>query len=621
MKMHALLGRVSAVVLLPVLVGCSTPGARVRSSAVVGTVAETLPKADGLDQQTRELLSREGLLATFRRDPSDAVRQLHQRWSGDLDESRRAGLASVCSAAAGRSDPAVAPGFHLAAAEFAWPLAIADPTSDARRRCRAIHSNSSGELAEHLFGVGGPDAFGTRRETGFKGPLRDYQLRVVEPGSKRVNIREFDTLVRADRLELRKMKVERHRVDGLGSEMVLHLEQTPARLEVNPLIGPAGMALPINANLVFGRAGNRVDLVFSDLTRTRTVRHGGRKLPLSADFTAPLAVLLNHSEIASVLYGVKAMVRTTDYEKQTGIYQLEPWREDQIPVILVHGLASSPTTWLPIVNEISADPVLQERYQILAYRYPTGYPIGRNAATFRRHLREMREQLGPAGRNQNMQRMILVGHSMGGILSNLQLRSSGEEMRKLVFDRPLDEVELSDEHREQLEEMAHFDPDPNIRCAVFIASPHRGSKIAGNALGRFGSRLIRLPLDVLTLGQADEEIHGVTDLGSRMLHERNDSIKTLDDNNPILSAALRLPLGKGVRYHSIIGRKNPKDPLAESSDGFVTYPSSHLDDATSEKVVKATHTSILRDDMAIEELRRILYLHAGLSYSPPRREP
>ena len=84
----------------------------------------------------------------------------------------------------------------------------------------------------------------------------------------------------------------------------------------------------------------------------------------------------------------------------------------------------------------------------------------------------------------------------------------------------------------------------------------------------------------------------------------------------MLSTTLQLPLGPGVRYHSIIGNHRMTEPLAESSDGFDEYWSSHLDAATSEKIVDATHTSILKDDAAIEELRRLLCLHAGLEYTP-----
>jgi len=600
--------------LLPILLallvaGCVNPGARIHQRPVVGAVADTLEKPDGLDRETAKLLRREGLLREFRRDPAAAIRKLNQSWSGNLTESRRAGLASVCSAAASRVPDQEALGFHLTAAEFAWPLAIAEQTTDDRRWGRVIHKHCSGEVAEGLF----ERARSGTRVTELAGPLGSYRLRMTSPGIDPGELGRFDSLIRADRLELRKMEMPRHRVDGLGADLVLHRQSTPERMRADPLLQNAGLVLPVNATLAY-RTGNRVDLEFHDLTLTRSARHGGRNLPLSADFTAPYAVLLNHSEASSGLFGLKAMVNTTNYDEATGFYQVEPWRDDQIPVIFVHGLASSPVTWLKIFNEFSADPVLQEKYQLLAFRYPTGYPIARNAASFRAHLREMRQRVDPSGSSRVMDKMILVGHSMGGILSNLQLRSSGEEIRKLALDRPIDELDLTAEQRRNLKEIAHFKPDPDIRRAVFIASPHRGSKIASNPLGRLGSRLIRLPLDVLTYGLTGETIQGTTAFGSRLLAEGSDSIKTLQPDNPILTTALKLPLGPGVRYHSIIGNHRMTEPLAESSDGFVEYWSSHLEDATSEKIVDATHTSILQDDAAIEELRRLLYQHAGLKH-------
>lgn len=601
--------------LLPMIVagalaGCAKPGAFVSQRPVVGAVAETLTNPDGLDRQASDLLRQEGLLTTFRRDPAAAIRQLDQRWKADLTESRRVALAGVCTAAAGRSGADEAPGFLLAAAEFAWPLAIAGQTTADRRRGRAIHSHCSGEMAESLFEKVRLRA----RSLQIPGPIHPYRLRMTTPGIDPVQPESSDTLIRASRLKLRKMNVPRHRVEGIGADLVLHRVRTPERLLADPMLNRSGLALPLNANLVFGGTADEVKLEINDLTLTRSVRLGGRSQPLSADFTAPYAVLLNHTEMSSGLFGLKALFNTTDYDHATGLYQVEPWREDQIPLIFVHGLASSPVTWLKVFNEFTADPQLQKTYQLMAFRYPTGYPIGRNATSLRHRLREMRKSVDPDHNNPAIKKAVLVGHSMGGILSNLQIRSSGEQVRKLYVDRPIDQLDIDDERKRQLKEMAHFDADPNIRRAVFIASPHRGSKIADNPLGRLGSWLIRLPLDVVTLGLTGRRIQGVTALGEGLLNTGNDSIKTLQPDNPVLATTLELPLGPGVRYHSIIGNHRMTAPLEESSDTVVAYWSAHLDDATSEKVVDATHLNILRDDEAIEELRRLLYLHAGLKY-------
>ena len=173
---------------------------------------------------------------------------------------------------------------------------------------------------------------------------------------------------------------------------------------------------------------------------------------------------------------------------------------------------------------------------------------------------------------------------MGGILSNLQLRSSGEEIRKLAFHRPLDELEITDEQRRKISEIAYFEPDPDVRRAVFIASPHRGSTIADDTIGNLVSRLIRLPLDIVTFGLTGKTIPGATGLGNSLLTEGSNSIKTLRANNPVLSTVLGLPLGRGVRFHSIIGNHKMTEPLAEHLQ--VTKPGSFKLDQVLQSILK-----------------------------------
>ena len=591
------------------LAACSTPGSRLRPEPVVGAAAAPQAAPGHLDRTARAVLEREGLLGSFRAAPADAAAQLHRRWAGDLNDSRREELAAVCAAGAARvarHDPQAAAGLRLAAAEASWPLALAGPG-----RGRALYNDSCARVAGQLMA-----AFRTGARTcNVAGPWRNYRLQLA-PADRRtvVDPTTFDELVRSDCLQLRGLgKLERHRVEGVGADFVGHYKRTPERAANNPLLALNGTVLPLNAALDFGRSPARPQLAFRDMTLATTATLGGRTAPLTADYTAPIAKLMDDAELARPVFNIKAMVRSTEYDKLTGIYQTEPWREGQIPVVLVHGLMSSPLTWLTVWNELQANPQLRARYQFLGFRYPTGYPIGRNATTFRDRLRALRRQVDPAGRNPDLRRMVLVGHSMGGILSDLQIRHSGEEARELFFERSLDQVGLTDEERQGAAHMMYFEPNPDVRRVVFMAVPHRGSNLATNWIGRLGSRLIRMPLSVITLGLSNRQsIGGTTSYGRQILAQGNDSIRTLKPDNPLLAATLRMPLGRDVVYHSIVGKAQPLRPLDASSDGVVPYWSAHLDGAASEKVVRATHTGIVQDPEAIAELRRILYLHAGI---------
>ena len=70
------------------------------------------------------------------------------------------------------------------------------------------------------------------------------------------------------------------------------------------------------------------------------------------------------------------------------------------------------------------------------------------------------------------------------------------------------------------------------------------------------------------------------------------------------------PHKKDLVQHSVIGDRGKGD-TPDSSDGVVEYWSSHLEGAASELIVPAGHQSY-KHPFAIAELRRVLYLHAGI---------
>jgi hypothetical protein len=311
--------------------------------------------------------------------------------------------------------------------------------------------------------------------------------------------------------------------------------------------------------------------------------------------------------------GWQGMVHPERTLDQMGLYQVEPYRPGQIPVVLVHGLGSSPETWLAMVNQLRNDMVLRRKYQLLLFRYPSGFPILYNAGALRKRLQEFQQHYDPRRSNPNMRKMILVGHSMGGILSSAQIRSSGDSFTKQMFTRPIEELGgISAQQKEIFRDLLIYEANPDITRAVFIAAPHRGSTIAEGWLGGLGKKLIKFPFQIVAAGSL-LNIQGVTDEGRQMLMHRPDSIKGLDPNAPGPATILAQPVRPGVTYHSIIGNAGMTVPLAESTDKVVPYWSSHLDGAVSELVIDSTHF-ITHQPAAIEEVRRILYLHAGLPY-------
>jgi hypothetical protein len=198
--------------------------------------------------------------------------------------------------------------------------------------------------------------------------------------------------------------------------------------------------------------------------------------------------------------------------------------------------------------------------------------------------------------------MILVGHSMGGILSRLQVSRLTLEDAQTVLPNVASLPETSVVRRTLV-----FEPRTDVSRVVFLFTPHRGSRLASSGVGAWAIRLIRIPDTLLTeLGIGAEELSS-TLRGSRLptsihgLSPQSEFLRALNQTQPT------------VPTHSVIGDRGRGDGVA-SSDGVVPYTSSHLASAESELVVPTGHGGFAHPQ-ALAELKRILRL--TLAEAPP----
>src|SRR5262249_30858082 len=156
---------------------------------------------------------------------------------------------------------------------------------------------------------------------------------------------------------------------------------------------------------------------------------------------------------------------------RAGIYMFEPYQRGKIPVLMVHGLISSPLTWTTMFNDLRADPELRQRYQFWFYLYPTGNPYLETAAELRETLDRAFMEVDPHGEDAALDEMVLVGHSMGGLVSRLLTETSGNDFWRLVSNRPFDSLKVKPETRAALQRVFFFERDPSARRVVFIGTP------------------------------------------------------------------------------------------------------------------------------------------------------
>ena len=409
---------------------------------------------------------------------------------------------------------------------------------------------------------------------------------------------DFD-LIPADELQLRgRFVVPRVTRNGAGAALIaVRVPQAP---EIRKPFVPPRVYLAVTAVARFH--GVKCEIDFMDPLSVETTRLAGRTLPSQADFTAPLALGLAHERPERL--GAVAMLDPEKFADKAGLIQVQPYEPNKIPVLLVHGLQSTPAAWAPMVNAFWADPVIRRNYQIWVFGYPSGYPIPYSAALLRRQL-ELLDKTYP-----NHHRIVLVGHSMGGLLSRLMISDSGgDKLWRYFFGKSPVETNLSQESNALVKEALIFKARRDVERVIFISTPHRGSMIAQGPIGRLASSLIHKPIRFARL--SPEIFQQVTiqqqDPAVMKLKRMPNSIDTLSPNDAFVKAMNNLPLVKGIPYHSIIGDRGRGD-TPNSSDGVVPYWSSHLEGAASEKIVPSNHSSN-ENAQAIAEVARILREH------------
>ena len=293
----------------------------------------------------------------------------------------------------------------------------------------------------------------------------------------------------------------------------------------------------------------------------------------------------------------------------TGVSLLGPYMRGKIPVVFVHGLWSNPCSWRHMIEDLEADAALRDRYQFWTFGYSTGDPLPYSASLLRRDLDEVRRKFDPDGTDAAFDRMVVVGHSMGGLLTKMMVQDSGTRVWQLISDRPFEELAGEPDDRDLFRRALFFKPRPEVRRVVFIATPHRGSRVDRGRLGHLGSRLVRLPDPLRAAHGRLIARNGPAFFNERFRKGLPTSIDELEWGSPILMRLDQLGLAPTVTAHSIIADQHDP-PRAGGSDGLVPYESAHLDGVASESLVSSGH--LCQDHPAvIREVRRILAEHAA----------
>lgn len=413
----------------------------------------------------------------------------------------------------------------------------------------------------------------------------DLEIELVNARS----LSEIDQAVPADFIKIRRGFDSETVVDGVGSPLMVRKPWT----ESDPMIPKTGLWFPVTAVLDLDRPEQPV-LRLVDPTKKGALTFNGHEFPLRANYTATFARDFQDRQFQ--FREVRSLLNFDKYADRMGLYRISSFAPNKQVCILVHGINSTPMTWHKTLNQLYGHEDIRERYEFWTLGYPTGAPIPFLAAKFRQEIRDM-----VAFRKRNGARdndLVIVGHSLGGLLAKAVTQHGDDENWNKFFKVPIEELDVSEEHRETLRSMVYYEPLPWVDRVVFCATPHRGTKFAENPIARLIGDLVQLPtqLDLISQEVGRQSRYALTPLGLEIAKNRPTSLDQL--RFEAAEEFLDRPLNPAVKYHSIMG----------SDDDLVTYDSAHVEGTESETVIQDCDHGVHRNEEGIEEIARILKL-------------
>lgn len=561
---------------------------------------------------SRKVLARYNLDSAYKSDPKAALKRLRQQARSDNRRDLLFALAELNYHSAGgpvkdRKNTfwEESRQYYLHAALFAYfylfESGLDEPPDHYKREFRWACDIYNISLAKALSDESGHLVFNeTTRD------LPDGRLSLeISPGQFPWNPEtDAGIVLAADEMEIFGLSL-RNREAGIGVPFIV-IREHEARFALKKST-PGTLFLNVEGGLNALYSGSLTGqlTVFSPLIESR-VPVEDDKIPLEMDLSLPLAHTLNQQLLWDV--GLKEFF-TGKNRFETGLYLLTPYVPGKIPVVLVHGTFSNPVAWAELSNTLLADPVIREKFHFWYYLYDSNRPIVLSALSLRGALRKTVVEIDPEGNDLALREMVVIGHSQGGVLTKLTATDTEDRVIREVAGKGLDELDLSEDKRLLVERTAVFSALPFVKRVVFIATPHRGSRLVTGWVQNLVRKVVTVSAETLNLSSnLAEAIPEENIPESWQYNQAPTSIDSMSPDNPALLALSRIPPAPGVRSHSIIAVQGKEDP-AKGSDGVVDYKSAHLDYTDSELIVQPGDHSVQWHPLAIEEVRRILHLH------------
>ena len=292
----------------------------------------------------------------------------------------------------------------------------------------------------------------------------------------------------------------------------------------------------------------------------------GNRYPLAANFSAGYGMWLAENQLEGVSY-LNLLSRKQEMSLPK-LFMLEPYNPDKRVIIMIHGLASSPATWVNLTNDIFNDDKLRDNYQVWQIFYPTNLPILENRYQIQQLISETYQQTDPSGQNIASHHSVIISHSMGALISRMMLSDDNlaDNLDRLDNQNVLSSNKRQIDNRlkqafENDELSARFELEslPQVDTAVFLSAPFRGTDYADRWFTRAIRRIIYLPLGIVkTVTDNLATIATEGDLAQNPLGALylQNGASQLSNQSSFIQLTRDIDINKRITYHSIIANND-----------------------------------------------------------------
>ena len=438
--------------------------------------------------------------------------------------------------------------------------------------------------------------------------------------------------------------------------------ETSARIYPTGHLLMTGLIIPDGKSVLDVLGSRQLDIHLYNPYRSESVNILGDDYQLAANFSAGYGLWLAENQLDGVGY-LNLLTRRQEASLPK-LFMLEPYDPNKRVLIMIHGLASSPATWVNLTNDIFNDDKLRDNYQVWQIFYPTNLPILENRYQIQKLLTATYQQTDPSGQNRASKNSVIISHSMGAIITRMML--SDDNLANKLSELEDQDLLTNANKREIARSLTQaFSGDelsmrfklqtlPQVDTAVFLSAPFQGTDYADRWFTRALRRIIYLPLSVVktvtdnlaTIATQGELANNP--LGALYLQN---GASQLSNKSSFIQLTKDITINKRITFHSIIANNDSDitkglaqmqpngakidlskaaatdnedikdEPLVAAvtvnedisqalterlSDGIVPYTSAHLEGAATETVISGGH-SIQANPQTILTLRRILH--------------